>query len=533
MSARRRVGHNGGRTPYGQKLPQDASVSEPAADVHEPGFEQVLSELTRHHGVSDEQLAQLLDWPVEEVARRRAVTGDGATEAVPEAVAAAPRFEPSGKLDLVVRAAAAVYLVLLLAAVLLYKSAFLKMVTVSPLLTTYSLVVVSYITSRFLFSAFYRRGEDHGLEPHVAVIMPAFNEEGAIARSLCSLLELHYPADKLEIVAINDGSTDRTLAVLERVAARAHGRVRVINFPNNRGKRAAMAAGIRSTDAEIIAFVDSDSVLDPEAMRILMQRFHDPEVGGVCGHADVLNVDGNWMTKMQAVRYFVAFSVNKAAESVFNVVTCCSGCFSAYRREAVMPRLEWWEQQTFLGRPSTFGDDRSLTNCVLRDWKVQYESAARSHTIVPDNFRQFMRQQLRWKRSWTRESLIAGSFIWRKHPLAAVSAYVGMLLPLVAPVVALHALVMLPAVGSGAPVLYILGVYVMSVCYGLYYAARMPRYDSLWVYGIIFCFFYLAFLLWQTYWAIITSRSASWGTRPSTAGTEAEVPMSAAAQVVS
>jgi len=216
---------------------------------------------------------------------------------------------------------------------------------------------------------------------------------------------------------------------------------------------------------------------------------------------------------------------------VFNVVMCCSGCFSAYRREAVMPRLEWWEQQTFLGRPSTFGDDRSLTNCVLRDWKVQYEARALSHTIVPDTFRQFMRQQLRWKRSWTRESVIAASFVWRKHPVAAVSAYVGMLLPVVAPVVAVHALVMLPAVGGGAPVLYIVGVYVMSVCYGLYFAARKPRYDCLWVYGIIFCFFYLAFLLWQTYWAIITTRSASWGTRPSTAATETELAMPGA-QVV-
>jgi len=192
-----------------------------------------------------------------------------------------------------------------------------------------------------------------------------------------------------------------------------------------------------------------------------------------------------------------------------------------------MPRLEWWEQQTFLGRPSTFGDDRSLTNCVLRGWKVQYEVKARSHTIVPDNFRQFMRQQLRWKRSWTRESVIAASFVWRKHPVAAVSAYVGMLLPVVAPVVAVHALLMVPAGGGGAPVLYIVGVYVMSVCYGLYYASRKPRYDCLWVYGIIFCFFYLAFLLWQTYWAIITTRSASWGTRPATAGTESELPLPA------
>lgn len=499
---------------------------------HEAGIDQTLVELAQCHGVTDEQLARLLGCPAEEIARRRALAGGGAAETVaPEP--AAPRIESGRKLDLVVRAVAALYLIFLLAAVLLYKSAFVRMVTVSPVLTTYSLVVVCYISSRFLLCTFYRTGEDHGLEPHVAVIMPAFNEQAAIARSLRSLLELDYPADKLEIVAVNDGSTDQTLAEMQRVAATANGRVRVINFASNRGKRAAMAAGIRATDADIIAFVDSDSVLARDAMRILMQRFHDEKVGAVCGHADVLNVRANWMTKMQAVRYFVAFSVNKAAESVFNVVLCCSGCFSAYRRDAVMPRLEWWEEQTFLGRPSTFGDDRSLTNCVLRDWKVQYEARARSYTIVPDTFRQFMRQQLRWKRSWTRESLIAASFVWRKHPVAAVSAYVGMLLPIVAPVVAVHAMVMLPAVGSGAPVLYILGVYVMSVCYGLYYAARKPRYDSLWVYGIIFCFFYLAFLLWQTYWAILTTRSASWGTRPATVGSKAELSLPAGAEVVS
>jgi hyaluronan synthase len=348
--------------------------------------------------------------------------------------------------------------------------------------------------------------------------MPGFNEEAAIGDSLRALLQLNYPPDRLGVVAVNDGSTDNTLQEMRKVAAIANGRVRVINFERNRGKRAAMAAGIRSTEADIIAFVDSDSVLDPDAMRILVQGFHDPEVGSICGRAEVLNVRQNWITKMQAVRYFVAFSVNKAAESVFGTVTCCSGCFSAYRREAILPWLDWWENQKFLGRESTFGDDRSLTNCVLRGWKVKYESRAISHTIVPSTIRQFMKQQLRWKRSWTRESLIVSAFIWRKNPIAALCVYVGILLPLVAPIVAVHALIMIPAQGGGAPVLYLMGVYAMSVCYGLYYAARRPRYSDLWCYGIIFCFFYLAFLLWQTYWAMATSRTSAWGTRPSTAG---------------
>jgi hyaluronan synthase len=233
----------------------------------------------------------------------------------------------------------------------------------------------------------------------------------------------------------------------------------------------------------------------------------------------VLNVRQSLLTRMQAVRYFVAFKVVKAAESVFKAVTCCSGCFSAYRREAILPSLDWWEHQSFLGRPSTFGDDRSLTNCVLRHWKVVYESKAVSHTMVPDRFTQFLRQQTRWKRPWTRESLLVGKFIWRKHPVAALSTYVGMILPLLAPIAAVRALVWHPLMDdAGWPLVYLAGIYSLAVVYGLYFALRQKRFDTLWVAGILFVFFYLAFLLWQTYYAILTARSSKWGTRPATAG---------------
>jgi hyaluronan synthase len=214
----------------------------------------------------------------------------------------------------------------------------------------------------------------------------------------------------------------------------------------------------------------------------------------------------------------VAFRVLKAAESIFNAVTCCSGCFAAYRRTAIMPHLDAWENQRYLGRPATFGDDRSLTNFVLRDWKVRYEARAVSHTIVPHGFRQFLTQQMRWKRSWARESLIVSGFIWRKHPVAALSTYVSIVLPLLAPIVVARALAWRPLVeGTGTPFIYLLGIYVLALVYGLYYAVRTRRYDdTLWIYGVIFVFFYLVFLVWQTYWAVLTASRSSWGTRPST-----------------
>lgn len=411
------------------------------------------------------------------------------------------------------------YVVAIAAAICAYKLAFIDELADDPFFAAYGLLVALYLLSRFVIAGAYRKPDGPAATPRVAIVMPAFNEEAAIGRSLRSLLALDHPAWLLEIVAVDDGSTDATLAEMHRVAADAAGRVRVIAFDRNRGKRAAMAAGIRATSAEIVAFVDSDSTLEPDALGLLVRAFEDPRVGAACGHADVLNVDENWLSRMQAVRYFVAFRVCKAAESVFGAVTCCSGCFSAYRRAAILPELEAWEHQRFLGRPSTFGDDRALTNRVLRTWRVVYDADAVAHTIVPTELRQFLRQQCRWKRSWTRESLIVARFMWRKHPIASVAVYVGMVLPLIAPVVALRALVWSPVVlGVGAPIVYLVGIYSMALIYSLTYAVMRRRFDALWLYGIAFVFFYLAVLVWQTYYAILTSRTSSWGTRPATAG---------------
>src|SRR5918912_2121584 len=158
------------------------------------------------------------------------------------ALPAAPDFAPApcgSRLDLVLRAFCGVYLVVLLAAVVLYKAAFVEMLTIDPYFAVYGIVVALYIVTRFGLSVAYRAAPDVGLEPHVAIVMPAFNEEAAIRTSIRSLLALDYPEDKLEVVVINDGSTDETLDQIREVA-RETTRVQVIDFPENRGPRAAM-----------------------------------------------------------------------------------------------------------------------------------------------------------------------------------------------------------------------------------------------------------------------------------------------------
>src|SRR5271170_60256 len=125
------------------------------------------------------------------------------------------RLRAAVTLSHALKAIAALYLIGLIVSVMAYKAAFVGLMFSSPFFGVYSVCVATYILSRFLFSLFYRSRPDAGIEPPVAIVMPSFNEEGAIGASLCALLELDYPREKLELIAVNDGSTDGTLAEIE------------------------------------------------------------------------------------------------------------------------------------------------------------------------------------------------------------------------------------------------------------------------------------------------------------------------------
>jgi len=148
---------------------------------------------------------------------------------------------------------------------------------------------------------------------------------------------------------------------------------------------------------------------------------------------------------------------------------------------------------------------------MLRRWRVIYDSTAVCATIVPSTMHQFFRQQLRWKKSWIRESLLASLFMWKRHPLAAFYFYLGVVFPLVSPAVVFIALV-LPLVGLGDfSYMYIYGTTLMALLYGLVYLVRHKT--SLWFYGLAFSIFYMLVLVWQTYYALATVRRNHWGTR--------------------
>jgi hyaluronan synthase len=375
----------------------------------------------------------------------------------------------------------------------------------------YSLAVGSYLLSRYLFALFYKPPKPREDElPTVTVIIPAYNEEEEIMRTIRQIMESEYPSDKLSVIAINDGSADNTLKMLLK-AKEIYPDLIVIDFGENRGKREAMATGVRMAKSEIVVFVDSDSFLYPDAIRNIVDGFADEKVAGVCGHCDVENIWTNALTKMQAVRYYISFIIMKAAESVFDSVTCLSGPLAAYKKSIVMEVLDDWEHQTAFGNQATFGDDRSLTTFLLKKYKVIYDSRAITTTIVPEKYKQFLKQQARWKRSWFRESMRASLFMWKKQPLMALSFYLGFLLPLLGPFVVVRAMLWVPIIGHGTPFTYLFGIILMSALMSSAYL--FLRKSKLWVYSFTFNFFYMFVLIWQLPWAVLTFWTSGWGTR--------------------
>ena len=409
-----------------------------------------------------------------------------------------------------------VYAAAILGFIWLTKDLTFASLAADPVFATYSIAVVFYVLGRFALAMLYRSVPDRGFRPTVSIVVPAFNEEEGIVGTIESCMAVDYPAELLEVIVVNDGSTDGTWARILEAKARWP-QLYAIDLGRNYGKRGAMAEGIRRSRGDVLCFVDSDSYLKPDALVAITQPFSDPRVGAVVGHADVRNSTVNWMTKMQQVRYYSAFRVIKACESLLSgTVTCASGCCAAYRRSVVEPLLEAWEFQTFLGRPATFGDDRALTNRILAHNRVVYQASAQAETVVPDNLRVFFRQQLRWKKSWLRESMHVLRYFWRKNPLAALFTYAGIAFPFLAPFVVIHA-VAGRFVGGGSPGglwFYLIGTYAMALLYSLYYGFQ--RGDGLWYHGMTFVALYMSVLVFQTYWGILTMRDTRWGTRAST-----------------
>ena len=260
-----------------------------------------------------------------------------------------------------------------------------------------------------------------GFEPTVEVVIPMFNEGSAIGETLASLLAQDYPADKLCVTIVDDRSTDDSYAHASRVARLSRGRIRVLRNRRNIGKRHSIIRAVRESEAEIIVSVDSDVVVEPSAIRELMRRFVNPQIAAVGGRIDVRNMNVNWLTRMQVVKYWYAYSFLKNLEWAFRRVMCLSGCLTAYRREVLVELEPVLMEREILGVPIKYGEDRFLTRkIVAAGYHTTMTNDAVCRTFVPTTLSGYFSQQLRWRRSNIVDYVGGMSHVWRLNPIIAV-----------------------------------------------------------------------------------------------------------------
>jgi len=250
------------------------------------------------------------------------------------------------------------------------------------------------------------RDSDQTELPLISVIMPAFNEEKSVAKATEAILGSDYPEDKLELICVNDGSTDATWRILLELRKKYSGRLKLINLKKNQGKRKALYQGIKLARGEIVITTDADSQVHRRAIKnLVLPLLKDDRVGAVAGKVAVLNERKNIITRMLTAQYALAFDFGRAYQSVYGGVLCCPGALSAFRRQALNRVLNPWVRQKFFKVSCNHGEDRSLTNLILKKgYLIKYQANAIVSTRVPEKIIQVNRMYLRWTRSSVRES---------------------------------------------------------------------------------------------------------------------------------
>jgi len=295
-------------------------------------------------------------------------------------------------------------------------------------------------------------------------------------------------------------------------------RFRVFMPTTNAGKREAQQrawlASWQEDDKEVLyGSVDSDTVVDPDAFTLLAENFANPDIGAATGFVDVRNADVNLLTRLIRMRYWNAFHVERAAQSYHQAVMCCSGPLALYRASVVDQVMGQYVTQRFLDQFCTFGDDRHLTNLVLRKgYLVVMDPRAICYTQVPTTISGYLRQQTRWNKSFYREMLWTTGAIWTHSWYMTYDLICQALLPFLL-VFSLTATVLLALSGGGWPVmvLYLLTVLVIGLLRSLYglIVTRDAWFLLFSTYGLI----YVTILLPVRFRALWTLRRTHWGTR--------------------
>jgi len=220
--------------------------------------------------------------------------------------------------------------------------------------------------------------------PEVTVLIPAYNEQSVIVQTVQSVL--HSDLSDIRVIVVDDGSSDRTLELLESNFGK-NDSVQIVHQVN-RGKAAALNNALSHANTAFVVTIDADTEIEADAIRKLLRHFSDPKVGAVAGNVKVGN-RSRWLTRWQALEYITSQNMEKRAFDLLNCITVVPGALGAWRREAI---------EAVGGiTADTVAEDADLTIAIRRlGWRVTYDEEAIAWTEAPETPGQLIRQRFRW-----------------------------------------------------------------------------------------------------------------------------------------
>ncbi len=354
--------------------------------------------------------------------------------------------------------------------------------------------------------------------PLCTVIVPAYNEGELVYKTLISLVKSDYPQEKLQIISIDDGSQDDTWQWMKKAKAALGNRISIYQQPENKGKRHALYRGFELAVGEVFITVDSDSIVKKDTLRNMASPFVvNEDCGAVAGNVRVLNKANGLIPRMLNVNFAFSFEFVRSAQSVLGSVLCTPGALSAYRKTAVFNCRQEWINQTFMGQVSKIGEDRAMTNMILKQgYKVLFQRNAYVYTNIPEQYKNLYKMFIRWERSNVRENIAMSKFAFKNFRKGAKNGTRILLLNQWLKMIMVYPGVLLMVFFLCTyPILFLcstlVSILVFSSIQALFYAKKHSFLEALWAYP--YSIFYAFTLFWIAPYAIATAGRSGWLTR--------------------
>ncbi|WP_219222921.1 glycosyltransferase [Pedobacter antarcticus] len=354
--------------------------------------------------------------------------------------------------------------------------------------------------------------------PSVTVIVPAYNEGKLVWETLLSLAASDYPDQKIQIISIDDGSQDDTWYWMKKAKAHLGDRLSIYQQPKNMGKRHALHRGFKMAAGDVFVTVDSDSIVKKDTLRNLVSPFVTNEkCGAVAGNVRVLNDKSAMIPRMLNVSFVFSFEFVRSAQSAIGSVFCTPGALAAYKKDAVLACLEDWMNQTFMGKPTDIGEDRAMTNMILKQgYHVLFQRNALVLTNIPEKYTSLYKMFIRWERSNVRENIMMSKFAFTKfRKESTTGTRILLMVQWLNVLMAFPFTLLMAFLVITQPVLFIsatlLSILIFSSIQMFFYAKKHGISESFWAYP--YSIFYAFALFWITPYAIATAGKSGWLTR--------------------